>query len=218
MNYTPEQIANVLDYARLHPMCTPEGIKDGAVYATKNNIKSYCVASGNVGIASQHHDNVSSVIAFPQGNMDSEAKWREAQQAILFGARELDVVINYGRFLAGDFQIIQHELKELVNMAHDEGVLVKAILETCRYTTGSIIRACNECLKIGIDFVKTSTGFDHGGADIDSVQTMLDAVKGTNMRVKASGGIYCYADVQKYLDLGVSRIGSSRYQALLPSE
>ena len=216
MNYTPKQIADVLDYAILNPLCTPEGIKYGAVYATKHNIKSVCVASGYVGIASQYHDNVSSVIAFPHGNMDPKAKLREAQLAVLFGARELDIVISYGRFLDGDFSSIQRELEGIVDMAHYEGVLVKAILETCYYTPVEIRQACEECVKVEVDFVKTSTGFGTYGATVEDVQIMLDAVKGTNIGVKASGGIHCYADVVAYLDIGASRVGSSKYLELLP--
>ena len=216
MNYTSKQIADVLDYAVLDPHVGDVAIAGGAIFCYENKIKSFCVASGNVGIASQYHDNVSSVVAFPHGNMDPKAKLREAQRAVLFGARELDVVISYGRFLDGDFSIIQRELEGIVDMAHDKGVLVKAILETCYYTPVEIRQACEECVKVEVDFVKSSTGFGTYGATVEDVQVMLDAVKGTNVGVKASGGIHCYADVVAYLDMGVSRIGASRYLELLP--
>lgn len=216
MSYTPEQIAGVLDYAHLNPIHSPEDIKDGAIYATNNHIKSYCVASGYVGIASHYHDNVSSVIAFPHGNMDSEAKLREAERAVLFGARELDIVVSYGRFLDGDLWVIQAELGGIVDMAHDNGVLVKAILETCYYSPSEIRQACEKCVKAEVDFVVSSTDFGTYGATVEDVQVMLDAVKGTNVGVKASGGIHCYADVVKFLDMGCKCIGANYYKNLLP--
>lgn len=215
MNYTPEQIAAVLDFAVLHPMTTPEYIQNEAAFCNKHNIKSVCVASINVGIAVQYHPCVSSVIGFPHGNIDPKAKLREAERAILFGAKELDVVINYGRFLAGDYRMIQRELSGIIEMAHNEGVLVKAILETCHYPRKEIIVACQECVAAKVDFVKTSTGFSRGGATLGTVQTMLDAVAGSGIKVKASSGIHNYQDIAMYLDMGVSRIEASRYHELL---
>jgi deoxyribose-phosphate aldolase len=216
MKYTPEQIADVLDFAILRPLAGIGDIRGGAIYCRKNGIKSICVASANVGIASQYHPNVSSVIAFPHGNVDPKAKLREAQRAIQFGARELDVVVNYGRFLDGDWKIIYRELQELCKAAHDEGALVKAILETCHYTTSELVVACHECVRAEVDFVKTSTGFAHQSATLFDVQTMLDAVRDSSVKVKASGGIKNYQDVVQYLDMGCKRLGTSRYQELLP--
>jgi len=216
MNYTAEQIAAVLDYAVLNPLASPKDVQNGAAFCYKHNIKSVCVASVNVGIAVQYHPCVSTVIAFPHGNVDPKAKLREAQRAVLFGAKELDVVVNYGRFLAGDRRMIQRELSGIIEMAHDEGVLVKAILETCHYPRKEIIVACEECVAAEVDYVKSSTGFGLGGATRGTVQTMLDAVRDTSVKVKASGNIKCYDDVATYLTMGVSRIGTSHYQKLLP--
>ena len=216
MNYTPEQIADKLDYAVLNPLDGMEEVKSGAIYCLNNRIKSICVASVNVGVASQYHPNVSSVVAFPHGNVDPKAKLREAQRAVDFGATELDVVLNFGRFLSGDQGIILRELEGICEMAHDNGVLVKSILEVCYYTPNEIFIACQECVKAEVDLVKTSTGFGPCGADYQNVWTMLDAVRGTGVGVKASGGIHSYADVAKFLRMGVSRIGASRYKELLP--
>ena len=214
MSYTDKQIAAVLDFAVLNPLTSVEDVMDGAVYCRQHSIKSICVASANVGIASQYHDNVSSVIAFPHGNVDPKAKLKEAQRAILMGATELDVVVSYGRFLDGDWKIIHRELEGLCQMAHDEGVLVKSILETCHYTDKELVAACHECIRAEVDFVKSSTGFAFDGAEYQSIKTMLDAVRDSSVEIKASGGIHCYDDAAKFLDMGCSRLGASRYQAL----
>lgn len=216
MNYTAEQIANVLDYAVLNPLASPKNVQNGAAFCNKHRIKSICVASVNVGIAVQYHCNVSSVIGFPHGNVDVKAKLCEAQRAILFGAMELDIVINFGRFLDGDFRIINRELEGIIDIAHSEGVLVKAILETCHYTPDMISRACEECVRTRVDYVKTSTGFSHGGATVEDVQVMLNVVEGSSVKVKASGDIKTYQDVVKYLNMGVARLETSQYQELLP--
>ncbi len=94
-------------------------------------------------------------------------------------------------------------------------MLVKAILEICYYAPAQIHEACRLCVKSGVDFVKTSTGFGPSGATPEAVKTMLEAVDG-EAQVKASGGIKTYADATRYLDLGCTRLGASIYRELLP--
>ncbi len=217
MNYTPNQIAAVLDYAVLDPNAGNQEIADGATYCNSLGIKCFCCSSANVKTASFYHPNVASVIGFPHGNVSPRAKLEEAKQAISDGAKELDVVINHGLFNTGETGIIRAELDRLCTFAHHHNVIIKAILETCTMDLGTIALACEECIKAEVDYVKTSTGFGSGGATVATVQVMLGTVKGTGVRVKASGGIYCYADVVGYLDMGCSRLGTSRYKELLPA-
>lgn len=215
MSYTSEQIANALDYAVLSPQATVDDIRYGCAFANKHKLRSVCVASVNVNWASSIHPNVSAVIGFPHGNVNPFAKYEEAKLAITSGAIELDVVLNYGRYLGGDVNIIHQDLS-ICQYAQEHGVLVKAVLETCHYTTRQIYDACKRCVDEGVDFVKTSTGaFD--GATVYAVTAMLDAVNG-QCGVKASGGIKTYADVCTFLDLGCSRLGSSHFLELLPNE
>lgn len=214
MNYTKEQIADALDYAVLNPLTTVEDIRYGCAFANKHKLKSICVAPVNVNWAASIHGNVSAVIGFPHGNASPYAKLVEARNAIECGAKELDVVVNYGRYLGGDL-IINQDLQHICQHAKEHGVLVKAILETCYYTPRQIVDACKRCVDAGVDWVKTSTGFSHGGATVEAVTAMLDTVNG-RCEVKASGGIKCYEDVTKFLDLGCTRLGSSRFLELLP--
>lgn len=213
--WSRREIANSLDYAVLKPTASIQDIIDGAIYANKHDLVSVCVASANVKIAVEYHRNVSAVIGFPHGNVHPKAKMKEARRAIKDGAKELDVVINYGRFLGGDLAIISADLTDLCILAHENRVIVKAILETCYYTPLQIHSACGWCIMSDVDYVKTSTGFGQGPATVDAVATMLNSTRNTQVQVKASGGIKCYADAAKFLDLGCGRLGSSLFQELL---
>ncbi len=214
--WSVRDIANSLDYAVLKPTATTQNIIDGAIYADRHNLVSVCVASTHVGLAAEYHENVSSVIGFPHGNVHPSIKMAEARQAIKDGAKELDVVVNYGRYLGGDISVIGADLIDLTTMAHENGVIIKAILETCYYTYSQLRTACQWCIMANVDYVKTSTGFGKGPTTVSDVEIMLEAVRYTKVRVKASGGIKCYKDAAKFLDLGCRRIGASRFEELLP--
>jgi deoxyribose-phosphate aldolase len=213
MNYTPEQIAAALDLAVLSPRATREDIKCACAVAYTHNIKSVCVAPCNVPLAASRFGNTSTVIGFPHGN--GNAKECEAYRALEDGAKELDVVINYGRFLDGDRHVVIDELRPIVLLAHRRHALVKAIVEACYHDVKSLRTVCELCVECGVDFVKTSTGFAHGGASTKAVEIMLTAVNG-RCGVKASGGIDNYAKAAMYLDMGCTRLGSSKYLEILP--
>jgi len=215
MNYTKEQIAAALDLAVLKPTATAADVRAACALAVAYKIKSVCVAPAWVPLASGLYSNICAVIAFPHGNTLPEAKYAEAVAAMDCGAKELDVVVNYGRFLDSGKPDAFWEIGQIVKAARPRGVLTKALLESCVYTPEQLRRACRLCAEAGVDFVKTSTGFAAGGATPEAVRTMLEAVDG-KAGVKASGGIKTYADARLYLDLGCTRIGSSTYRGLLP--
>jgi len=218
MTYTKEQIANALDYAVLKPNATPADIVRAACKVKTENIRSLCVAPVNVGVARLYADDVSAVVGFPHGNTLPAVKLLEAGMAVRYGATEVDVVINYGHFLANRWQTVREELMLLVKGFKPMPIIVKAILETCYYTPVQIRDACKLCVDCGVDFVKTSTGYAAGGATPEAVQIMVDAVRGSSVQVKASGGIKTYADACMYLDLGCTRLGAGRFEELCPTE
>jgi deoxyribose-phosphate aldolase len=213
MNYTPEAIAAHLDLSVLSPRATTDDIERACAVAYAHNIRSVCVAPCNVPLAASLFNNVSTVIGFPHGN--GNAKECEAYRALEDGAKELDVVINYGRFLDGDRRIVTDELRPIIALAHQQGAIVKAIVEACYHDVKSLHAVCELCVEGGTDFVKTSTGFAHGGASPKAVEIMLAAVNG-RCGVKASGGIDNYEKAAMYLDMGCTRLGSSKYLELLP--
>lgn len=215
MNYTKEQIAAALDLAVLKPTATAADVRAACGLAVARSIKSVCVAPVWVPLASDLYSNVCAVIAFPHGNTLPEAKYAEALAAMECGAKELDVVVNYGRFLNSGNPDAFWEIASIVKAARPRGVLVKAILETCFYSPDQIHQACRLCVESGVDFVKTSTGFGPGGAEAEAVKIMVDAIDG-EAQVKASGGIKTYSTAAYFLDLGCTRLGSSTFMGLLP--
>ncbi len=216
MTYTRKQIAEALDLAVLKPSASPRDVARAAQEVRVENIRSICVAPVNVGLARLYADDVAAVVGFPHGNTLPAVKLLEASLAVGHGATELDVVVNYGHFLAGKPQTVKEELTLLVNLLRPLPIAVKAILETCYYSPDQIRDACKLCVDCGVDFVKTSTGFAPGGATPEAVEIMVAAVRGSDVEVKASGGIKTYADAARYLDLGCTRLGASVFEELLP--
>lgn len=214
MNYTARQIADALDYAVLNPLATIDEIEAGGAFCNKHGIKCFCVASGNIEIAASIHPNVAAVIGFPHGNQSSWAKYQEGIQAVEDRANELEVVINFGRYLGGDLGIIEQDLEPICRLARNCNVKVKAILESCHYTTAQLIDASTRCCDAGVHWLKTSTGFGLGTAMPEAVRTMWNVATPRGVEVKASGGIKTYPDAKCYLDLGCTRLGASRYQEL----
>jgi len=218
MNYTAEQIAARLDLAVLKPTATRNDVKCACALANKHGIKSVCVAPIYVPLAVSLFNNVSCVIGFPHGNSMPDSKCHESWYAMIKGAKELDVVVNYGRFLDGDSEPMERELQLIVRDAKYHDVPVKAILETYYYSPLQIREACRICADAEVDFIKTSTGYAEYGAEEWAVKQIINAVRGTPLCVKASGGIKTYKDAARMLDLGCDRIGSGSFHSLLPTE
>jgi len=148
------------------------------------------------------------VIGFPLGANASEIKAEEAKLAIKHGAQEVDMVINVGALKAGDYKTVEDDIKGVVHVAKAGKAIVKVIIETCYLSDDEKRVACEIAKKAGAAFVKTSTGFGTGGATIEDIRLMRKTV-GSDMRVKASGGIRTYRDAELLLDAGADRIGTS---------
>ncbi|MEN6367644.1 MAG: deoxyribose-phosphate aldolase [Thermoguttaceae bacterium] len=218
MNYTREQLLRTLDVAVLRPNATVSEIMTTARAADRLGLASVCVNPINVKIATGICKRVCSVVGFPHGNTYPVVKVQEAGYAVVEGAREIDFVLNYGRFLSGDLGTVEQEIKYLTKLCKPRGIVLKAILETCYLTPPQIDELCKLCVAGGVDFVKTSTGFGDGGATAGAVAVMLNAVKGSNVQVKASGGISTYEDACKFLDMGCTRlgVGYTKWEGILP--
>jgi deoxyribose-phosphate aldolase len=160
---------------------------------------------------------VGSVVNFPHGNSLPEVSALEAYNAIGDGATELDMVINIGAALSGEWNLVLDGIDAIVSIAHEWDAIVKVILETCYLPDSKIRQLCKLCVDAKADFVKTSTGYGTGGATREDVEIMMNAVAG-KCEVKASGGIKTYADAELYLDLGCTRLGTSVVEPLFPFE
>jgi len=214
--HTTQEIANALDYAVLRPTATEEDIRLACELVRNNNIRTICVAPIYARKAVALGAPVCAVVSFPHGTSTPLQKRNEAVALIEEGVKELDVVINYGRLLDGEPEVVERELTAIIDLAKPQGVLVKAILEACFYTMPRLAEACQICAAVGVDFVKSSTGYGLHGATPQNIKTMVQAVQGTGVQVKASGGIHTYNDAAKYLSLGCIRLGASRFKELLP--
>lgn len=178
--------------------------------AIKYGFATVCVNPCYVLYASKLLSNtnvkVCTVIGFPLGANTTKVKVLEAEDAINNGADELDMVINIGFLKDHNYDYVKREIYELRKIAKDK--ILKVIIETCYLTEEEIIKMTEICNETGVDFIKTSTGFGSRGASFDDIE-IINKYKNNKLRVKASGGIRTKEDALKYIEFGVSRIGTS---------
>jgi deoxyribose-phosphate aldolase len=159
---------------------------------------------------------VCTVIGFPLGASTTEAKLFEAKDAVANGADELDYVVNLSDVLCGRYDLVRREMERLVQLRSEVGkpLVIKIILETCYLNETQIVEVCKLAKETGLDFVKTSTGFGTAGATAEHVRIMRETV-GTDVGVKASGGIRSYEDCAAMIGAGANRIGASASVAIV---
>ena len=159
-----------------------------------------------------HLPQLCAVVGFPSGAQTSKIKLEETQDAIQWGAQEIDWVIPIGYYLSGgeSFRaVIKKELKEMVHATRFEGALSKVIIETSFLSGDQIRELSGWCAEAGADFVKTSTGFGFRGASLEDIQIIAETLKGTRTQIKASGGIRDFKTALMLVQAGAHRIGSS---------
>lgn len=203
-------ISKYIDHTLLKPTATKDQIIELCNEAIENEFYAVCVNGIYVDFVSDYLQNedvkVASVVGFPLGAMDTESKACEAKNSIENGADEIDMVINIGMLKSGYYTKVLNDIKA-VKEAIGEKVL-KVILETCYLTKEEIIVASQIAVKAQADFVKTSTGFGTGGAEIEDVKLMKEVV-GDKAEVKASGGIKDYGTAMRFIEAGATRLGTS---------
>lgn len=204
--------ANLIDHTLLKPEATGDDIKRLCDEAAQFRFASVCVNPTWVRAAACHLKGTSvpvcTVIGFPLGATLADVKAYEARRAIGDGAREVDMVMNVGALKSGDDCAVEHDIRSVVEAAHEYDVLCKVIIETALLTDEEKVRACLAAKLAGADFVKTSTGFAKGGATVADVALMRQTV-GSLMGVKASGGVKGIEDARAMVEAGATRIGAS---------
>jgi len=214
MKWTKETVAKTLDHAALKADMTDADIVAACELGKKYGTATVCVRPSDVPLAAKELAgsgvDVSAVVGFPHGAHKPEAKALEARLAIEDGAKELDMVMNVGKFLSGDFEWVKRDIAGVVAEAKGKGVLVKVILESTYLTLEQVAKACEIARDGGADFVKTSTGFASvgPGATPEAVEVMVRTV-GQTMGVKASGGIRDYVTAVSFLEQGCKRLGTA---------
>lgn len=210
------QLAQMIDHTLLKPEATVADVIALCAEAAELGTYSVCVSPTFVVAAVANVSNgikVATVCGFPSGKHESSVKAAEAKLAVQQGADEVDMVIDIGRAIMGDWDYIQSDVAAV--RAATTGKVLKVILETAALTNDQIEQACLRCKAAGADFVKTATGFHPaGGADARAIKVMHETVGGA-LGIKASGGIKTAEFAQELIAAGATRIGLSGSRAIL---
>ncbi len=236
MKYTYEELAGMIDHSLLHPTLTDQELDEGCRAAIRYKVASVCVKPYYVSRAAQllkgSAVKVGAVIGFPHGNSSTEVKRYETEVACKDGAVEIDMVINIGRALSGDWAYVEREIRTICDEAHKRGAKVKVIIEN-DYLAGGGAGLSSENLKhklcqlsehAGADWVKTSTGYgfvkgpdgkySYMGATEADLKLMRASVS-AKVQVKAAGGVRTLDELIRVRDLGATRCGASATVAIL---
>jgi deoxyribose-phosphate aldolase len=209
---TDKSLAHTIDHTLLKPDATQDQIAQLCFEARKFGFASVCVNPGHVKLCADLLKGsgvpVCATIGFPLGATPTDVKVFEAQQALRDGAGELDMVINVGAVKSRDYELVRGDIAAVARACHAGNAILKVIIEAAFLTDEEKVIACQLAKVAGADFVKTSTGFGPGGATPEDVALMRRVV-GPSMGVKAAGGIRTYADAQKMIAAGATRIGAS---------
>ncbi len=216
--FTVAEVAATIDHAVLKPDFTEADVEKHAAMCRERGVKSMCVRPCDVALAAKclagSEVLVSVVVGFPHGHHRPEVKALEAELAIGDGARELDMVMNIGRFLAGEYDRVRDDIAAVVAVAKPHGAVVKVIQESGHLSLEQVAEACRLSEEAGANFVKTSTGFGPGKATPEIIDVMLQTV-GDRLGVKPSGGIRDWATAVGYLAQGATRLGVGSTEAVL---
>ena len=158
---------------------------------------------------------VCTVIGFPNGYMTTKTKEFETRDAIADGADEIDMVINVGWLKDQKYDLLENEIRTLKGVCGEK--ILKVIIETCLLTEQEKIKMCEIVTRAGADYIKTSTGFSTAGATFEDVR-LFAAHVGSNVKIKAAGGIASMEDAEKFLSLGADRLGTSRIIKIIKNE
>jgi deoxyribose-phosphate aldolase len=204
--------ASLVDHTLLKPEASEADIERLCGEAAQFHFASVCVNPTWVRASACHLRGtgvvVCTVVGFPLGATLADVKAYETRRAIYDGAREVDMVINVGALKSGDDCAVEYDVRQVVEAAHEHGVLVKVIIEAALLTDEEKVRACLAAKRAGADFVKTSTGFAKGGATVADVALMRRTV-GQEMGVKAAGGVKGLDDARAMVEAGATRLGAS---------
>jgi deoxyribose-phosphate aldolase len=236
MKYTYEELAGMIDHSLLHPTMTDKELEDGCKQAVQFGVASVCIKPYYVKRTAELLKGsrvlAGCVIGFPHGNSATESKRYETELACRDGAVEIDMVINVGKALGGDWEFVERDVKTVCDEAHQRGAKVKVILENDYLGSGGAglsaddlkRKLCQICERAGADWVKTSTGYGFvkqadGGYNYKGATehdlALMRAACSPKVQVKAAGGVRDLDGLIRVRDLGASRCGASATKAIL---
>lgn len=225
---TLRDLAKMIDHSLLHPTMTDKVIAEGCEVCVKYNVATACVKPYAVRLAAEllkgSEVGVCAVAGFPHGNNSIVIKQKEIEEELRDGATEIDVVVNIGKVLGGEWDYVQHEIAAVNATTVAGGAILKVIFENDYLADEHIIRLCKICTDVGVAFVKTSTGYgfvkqDNGmynykGATDHHLKLMREHC-GPQVQVKAAGGVRTLDDLLRVRALGVTRSGATSTVAIL---
>lgn len=210
--------AKMIDHSLLIPTMTEAQLEEGCQLAVAYDVASVCIMPYYLKRCSEilagSTVKPSTTIGFPHGGHTTHIKRLEAERAIADGCQELDMVVNISQVLSGNWDYVTDDIRTVVEAAHTAGRKVKVIFENCYLKDEHKIRLCKICTELKADWVKTSTGYGSGGATMEDLKLMVDHV-GPGVQVKAAGGVRDFPTLAKVKQLGVTRCGASRTQAMM---
>ncbi|MCF2641443.1 MAG: deoxyribose-phosphate aldolase [Lachnospiraceae bacterium] len=210
-----EELYHYVDHTALKAFTTWEEITKLCEEAIEYSMASVCIPSCYIKRVHEKYGdalNICTVVGFPLGNCNTKAKVEETKQALLDGASEIDMVINLGDVKNKDYDKVEKEIALLKETVGDK--ILKVIIETCYLTEEEKIAMCHAVTNAKADFIKTSTGFGTGGATFSDIELFAKNI-GKNVKIKAAGGVRSKEDMEKYIALGCSRIGTSSAISML---
>ncbi|MFL5242692.1 MAG: deoxyribose-phosphate aldolase [Gemmataceae bacterium] len=212
------QTAKMIDHSLLQPTLTDADLEAGCRLAREYDVASVCIKPYAVRQAAHWLRGstvaVGTTIGFPHGGHVTAIKVAESDQALADGAAELDMVVNIGKVLSGDWRYVTDDIQAVVEVAHRQKALVKVIFENCFLKDEHKERLCQASGEAGADFVKTSTGYGDAGATDDDLRLMRRSSP-PQVQVKAAGGVRTFERLLAVRALGVTRIGATATKTIL---
>jgi deoxyribose-phosphate aldolase len=225
-------LAKMIDHSLLHPTMTDNTIRDGLLLSKKYNVATACIKPYSISLAKEilrgSDVGICAVIGFPAGNSTTSIKCAEADEACKsigqdFKA-EIDMVVNVGKVLGGDWQYVKEEIKAVNDAVLSNGAILKVIFENDYLSDTEISQLCHICTDLKVAFVKTSTGYgfvkqadgsyNYKGATNKHLKLMRKEA-GSDVQIKAAGGVRTLDDLIRVKSLGVTRIGATATEAML---
>ena len=216
--YTYSDVATMIDHSLLNPTLTSADLEAGCRLARAYEVASVCIMPFALKRCAEllagSTVKSSTTIGFPHGANTTAIKLAETLQALQDGGEELDMVVNISQVLSGNWDSVRADIRAVTEATHAAGQRVKVIFENCYLNDVQKIRLCEVCGELGVDWVKTSTGYGSGGATMEDL-ALMRRHSPANVQVKAAGGVRDLDTLLKIRELGVTRCGASRTQEIL---
>ena len=204
------KVNQYLDHAVLKPEMSIKEAAEAIQIGIDYKVRTVCVRPSDIDMALEmcqgSETEVCCVLGFPHGNQPSELKAEEAKLYIKKGVQEIDMVVNYSYIKSGEWELVQRDIKAVVDITKAAGVTLKVIFETAMLTLEEVAKTVEVCIQEDVDYVKTSTGFNGEGATEEVIKVMLETAAG-RIKVKASGGVRDFDRANMFIHMGCDRLG-----------